>query len=73
MTLGEKMFDENSLARQYGLEDLSMELGDSTVESGSALQQFNKYADGTVSPKGTDPIKYWEVSSYNSISAQKTS
>lgn len=52
-----------TLARQYGLDD--MDLGGPTAQSSnqSVDDEFNSYANGILSPLGTDILKFWEVRS----------
>lgn len=50
-----------SLAQQYGLDDMDLGGSPAQTDSQSVDDEFNSYANGLLSPKGTDSLKFWEV------------
>lgn len=58
----EDLFGIDDLAKQYGLEDL-MDFSDGTAQPDQSIEdEFNAYITAPLSPKGTDVLKFWEVS-----------
>jgi hypothetical protein len=55
-------FALDDLAGQYGLEDF-MDFVDHTVQHEQSIDdEFNAYMTALLAPKGTDILKFWEVS-----------
>ena len=55
-------FNLNNLAEAYGLKDL-MDFMDSGVQAEqSNVNEFTTYITASLSPKGTNTLKFWEVS-----------